>query len=442
MGSEERSRRRRLWTIVPAPTWSLNDIALVSEVLPRSEAGDAAAGPATGESMARLLWVWLRRVSAQGKSLGSGGHNTGRTPSDDKESVEEVRAAAPDLNEAISVFSRMSRSPAAIRAPQLISACEQVSDWALKRGYRLTAVLYAEAAAALDPSSPTSANRAGRVCRMSGFPPRAELWYERAVGLARQSRSPHEYVSACLGWGSLLRDQRELARAIPKIKRAGAVARTAGMKNKAAEAVHDVFTIEMLRENYPRAVAFARRALSLYPRHHPRYPYMAADLAALLVRRGLYCEALEILLQVQKQLTSSWEQLQVWGLIGWAAGGIPSSSELFSQARERVLAGVKLHPSPAPGALFALAEGARLRTEWDLASELAERARSAAKDVDDRMTFAVATALKQQVEVRHTGVSIPSEDDAAALVLRRVAREALTRLQRWRGSTWRPRKNV
>lgn len=442
MGSE-RKRGRQAWMIASPPNWSLNDLALISELLPRPKPEETPAASAITESLARLLWIWLRRVAVQVASMNSGESSSlRRTPGDDPESVEEAKAVAPELSAAISVFYRMRRSPEVISSHHLVSACELVAAWALERGYRTTAVLFVEAAAALDPSSASLANRAGRVCRTCGFPPRAEVWYERAVGLARQSRSPREYISACLGWGNLLRDQRELARAIPKIKRAGAIARTAGMKSKAAEALHDVFTIEMLRENYPRAVAFARRALSLYPRHHARYPYMAADLAALLVRRGLYSEALEILLQVQKQLTSSWEQVQVWGLIGWAAAGVPSRPGLFAYAKDQVLRGVKPHSYPAPGALYALAEGARLLPEWDLALQLAERGRSAAREVDDEMTYAVATALKQQLELRRAGVSVPTDDDAAALVLRRVAREALIRLQRWRGSTWRPRRNA
>jgi hypothetical protein len=169
---------------------------------------------------------------------------------------------------------------------------------------------------------------------------------------------------------------------------------------------------------------------------------MAADLAALLVRRGLYAEALDILLEVEKRLTSPWEQVQLAGLIGWAAAGVPSQSERFGHAKEQVVAGALLHPYSAPGALYALAEGARIRAEWGLALQLADSAQAAAKEVDDVMTYTVVTALKKHVELRHAAISAPPDSDAAALVLRRVAREALVRLLRWRGSTWRPRRSA
>ncbi len=393
--------------------------------------------------MAWLLWVCLRRITACAGTLAVGDvpvPPNGR-PSDDAAAVAEATAAAPSLAGAFAVFHDLRRVPHTATPPRLIWACQRVAAWAYERGHRLTAVCYAEAAAAIEPTSAALADGAGRMCRTCGFVPRAELWYDRAVGLARRSRSPDEYVTACLGWGNLLRDRGELRRALPKIKRAGATARTAGMKGRAAEAVHDVFTIEMLLENYPRAVAFARRALALYPRHHRRYPYMAADFAALLVRRGLFPEALQILREVQNRLTSPGEQLQVWGLVGWAAGGLPSESSLFTRAVEIVVTGAQIHPYPAPGAVYGLAQGARLRSDWTLALQLSERARNLAHESDDQATYKVADTLTRELHLQRIGVGEPAADDAAAVVLRRIASEALKRLEAWRGPTWRPRSS-
>jgi hypothetical protein len=197
----------------------------------------------------------------------------------------------------------------------------------------------------------------------------------------------------------------------------------------------------MLQENYPRAAAYARRAVALYPRHHRRYPYMAADFAALLVRRGLYPEALCILREVQKRLTSRWEQLQLWGLVGWAAAGSTQEFHLFAEAVETVLEGAQAYAYPAPGALYALAQGARLRSDWPLALELSERASAAASETGDAMTYMVATTLTREIHFRRGGVSEPGENDAAAVILRRAAGEVLTRLEAWRGPTWRPRRS-
>lgn len=391
-------------------------------------------GTSNTEELAFHLWRALRRIATVA------GQVAYQQQIEDDKPAEPVRTIQPDsLDRAISrVLTHLPAAEGSDR--ELISLCERIAAWATDYALPTTGVLFAEAATSLRPEDARLANLAGRTCRMGGLPWRAEIWYERAAGLARGSRNVPEYIRANLGWGNLLRDLGQHHRALPKIRRAGVRAKSAGLKSTAAEALHDIFTIELLRKNFPRAAILAKRTLVVYPRHHRRFPYFAADLCALLVRVGLYTESLPVLQHVLSLLSSPVELLQVQGLIAWAASGAGEDA-LYRSAQAEAFRGAQLYPSSAPGTLYALAEGARIRIEWDRAAELAAHALTAAEETGDHLTRSVAGHLQKEIQRRLTGPVAPPPDDASASLLRRTTAEARNRLDRWRGPTWRPRRS-
>ncbi|HEX2079564.1 MAG TPA: hypothetical protein VHG08_17695 [Longimicrobium sp.] len=345
---------------------------------------------------------------------------------------------APDrVRGALEVFAQLLWNPTQVNDLALAAACRAVAEWAEDHSFPVTAVGYAEAAARLLPEDPEMANLAGRACRRAGERARAELWYERGLGLARRAGNVLEYVNGHLGFGNLLRDHGEYGRALRWIKRAGVSARKGGLRESGAEALHDAFTLAYLREDLARASSLVRRAARVYPIHARRVPYLGADLSLLLARRGLYDLALELLQLVQSHLTAPVESLQIWGLTAYAAGGM-GNREVFAAALRHVEQMAERYGEASAGALAYAAAGAHLMQDWSTADRLiGEAIRRAAGDT---LSEELAARVARDISVRSPGVPPPPEQDPATAALRGLVPEVAARLRRWRGPTWRPRK--
>ena len=338
------SGRGAPWSTVPPPNrWPLTDGKLLRELV-------SSPLPLT-ESVRLELWRCVSKVEIW---AGAGDkskvlRNPIGASIQERQSAALVEADAQIAGE-LAVLIDCSARPDEVDPGRLWTACASIAEWAGGNGLVECAVRYAEAAAAILADSPSAANTAGRACRHAGYRFRAEPWYERAIGLARSTQDLREYIRAHLGLGNLLRDAGEHARALPLLKRAGLAAKRAGLRAQAAEALHDVFTIALLREDFARAAVYARRALAVYPRHHKRIPYMAADFAGLLIRRGLFGSALSILESVRTRLTAPADQFQLTGLLAWAAAGAGREGR-FYEAASYVQRTSDLFPESRPGAL-------------------------------------------------------------------------------------------
>lgn len=225
------------------------------------------------------------------------------------------------------------------------------------------------------------------------------------------------------------------------LKRAGLAAKRAGLRAQAAEALHDVFTIALLREDFPRAAVYARRALAVYPRHHRRLPYMAADFAGLLIRRGLFAPALSILDSVRSRLTAPADQFQLNGLVAWAAAGAGRAGR-FQEAAGAVRRESDTYHESSPGALYYVGEGARQLGDWDQAQRMALDAISRAEQIGDVLTAAFARRLADAASRRIPGVPPLRPEDASGAVLRRMAPAVRLLVRGWHGPTWRPRRTA
>lgn len=416
---------------MPAPGWSLDDERLRVELLSGRVQLDEAVGLELWRSVAKVE-IWAT-AAERGETLWSGAVSAAVRD----RRAHALREASTELVGPLQVFGALSDRPAGVTAAELIQACQTVANWAEGHGLTETAVHFSEAAAAVEPFSPALANLAARICRRAGYRARAELWYERAIGLARTSQNVSEYIAAHLGVGSMLRDAGEHTKALPLIKRAGLTAKRAGLRAQAAEALHDVFTIALLREDYPRAAVYARRALTVYPRHHQRYPYMAADFAGLLIRKGLFPAALSILEGVLRKLTAPADQFQLLGSIAWAAGGA-GREDRFVRAQEAAVKSSSTFPESRPGVLYYIGEGARQLGDWTTAYELAVAAAEAAEATGDVVTAGFASRLADAASKRVPGISPLPADDASGEVLRRLAPTVRLLLRKWRGPSWRP----
>lgn len=426
------SGRGAPWSTVPPPRWPLDDGKLRNELL---------CSPLRFTEAVRLeLWRNVEKVEAWAgvadKSQVLRGPISPAVQERRRTALHEADAA---IRDPLAVLINACENPAEAEAERLVPACLALAEWSGERGLSECGTRYAEAAAAIAPASAEAANAAGRLCRRAGYRMRAEMWYERAIGLARASQSLREYIRAHLGLASVLRDAGEHARALPLLKRAGLSAKRAGLRAQAAEALHDVFTIALLREDYPRAAIYARRALAVYPRHHRRLPYMAADFAGLLIRRGMFAPALSILETVRTRMTGPADQFQLHGLLAWAAAGARREVR-FREAATYVERLSTAFPESRPGALYYAGEGARQLEEWEYAHRLALDAVASAEQIGDVLTVALARRLADAASKRVPGVPPLGQEDASGAVLRRIAPAVRLLVRRWHGQTWRPRR--
>jgi tetratricopeptide (TPR) repeat protein len=411
-------KRSGQWSVAAPPNWPLNDLTILLEV-------DGEVGREL------LLALYNARLYAE-------------TPVHLRAELFEVMeppapdlSAAAEIEDSLDLLLRLPREPLSITERELARACRVVAEWAEDRSHSVTAVAFAELAARLVPDNPELSNRAGRACRRAGERERAELWYERGFGLARRRGDVLQYVKGHLGYGSIFRDHGEYARALHWVKRASIAARKGGHREAGAEAMHDAFTLAYLEEDLPRAASLIRRAARIYPVHARRVPYFAADMALLLTRRGMYGMALELLRIVQGQLTAPVDCLQVWGLVAFASGGA-EDRPAFARALENVCQMAELYRESSAASLAYAAAGAHLLRDWDLAEGLI--AEATARAAGDTLSTDLAARVGRDIARRSTDTQGLTQQDPATDALRAIVPEVAARVRRWRGPTWRPRR--
>lgn len=207
----------------------------------------------------------------------------------------DARACAPELAGVLDVFVEMRAAPLKADPSRLGTACLRAAEWAQARGFDQTAIEWAETAALVQLDDPKAANLAGRLTRNANEYDRAEIWFKRALGHAREQDNKIELIRAHLGYGRLCMELGRVKGARTHLNRGSRLAWSYGPPSLAAEAQHDLCAFLISRGHFPEAEDRARRALRWYPKNHPRLPFFAADVALLLVFERQFLAAARIL---------------------------------------------------------------------------------------------------------------------------------------------------
>lgn len=338
--------------------------------------------PDAEDALAWTLWLGLRRIRdwadtppderaaffALAVLDGRGGSDTARAAR-----WASARAEAPELEEALTSLARLWSAPAQVEAVELADACDAVAQWAERRALNETALQFAEAAAALEPKSPKRANLAGRACRIGGAWSRADAWYQRGLGMARQQNSRVELFRGNLGAGAVAYLQGRYRSAHDFFVSGAWKARDMGKLPLAARAQHDLMLLAVELGKFGKSLTHAQRALHWYPMHHPRIPYLVHDFAYLLTRVRHEAAALEVLENVRPMIPAEHESLLVWGTVARAAGG-SGDAKLFASAKAQVQQLAKRYSQHAAHSLYEVAAGARLLDLWDVCEHFASAA--------------------------------------------------------------------
>lgn len=405
-----RQKRPRIIPAMPQPS------AWWEEVRVLGEAGDEVAVELWRALRAARMWTETPpgRRSELLSPLGEGV----------RERIGQACARAPGIIEALGTFTALLQSPLRMDRRRLSEACHHVHEWADTRGMLSLALLFAEAAAAVDPDDPAPANFAARMCRRVVLEERAGSWYQRAYGLAVRARNRKEAIYALLGYGALLKDlgRHEEARRI--YDQAARAAKRTRRLREASEAQHDLLCIAAEVGDYREAERRARLALGMYPKSHPRFPFLLHDFAFVLIRHHYFSAALALLGELTAVIDLPGDQVLLFGTLGRAAGGAQNHGR-FEEARQVVERLAEAHEEFAAAALVNLAEGARSFGEWDQAERYAALAHEVARRRRDTLLEKDAADLLQRITTRVPG---PAEEQAPhperlqALVLRFTAK--------------------
>ena len=324
---------------------------------------------------------------------------------------------AQELETALSVLLRLFDAPDAITSTEVAAACEGIAQWAERQQYRGTAVEFVELAATIEPREPRRANAAGRVNRNRGDFGRADSWFERGIGLARQRGDRIEFTRGHLGAGILCMIGGRETRARRHLNRASNVAMKEGQEWLAAEAQHDLFHFMTVRGQYAEAELHARRALSWYPKHHARFPYFVADVAFLFICERHFSASIALLGNVLRLVVDAGAQPVLTALMARALAGASRWKE-FEQHRRRL---TKMLAKPSEwdaAARWHLAEAERAAGLWESAEKNAAAALLAARSRRDLETEQLVRRLSDQIAER---VPAPTElvrsDDAFTRLL-------------------------
>lgn len=313
----------------------------------------------------------------------------------------EARAQCGELADALDLFRSVTAAPLAVDRAAVAAACREVVEWALAREHTQTAIELAEAAARVAPEDPAIANLAGRVTRNAGEYARAEAWFNRAIGYAREQDDRVELTRAHLGKGILCKEMGRIRCAMHHFNIGSRKARKQGIQWLAAEVQHDLMLLLTEREQYSEAEKHAKLALRWYGKRHPRFPLFAADVALLMVMRRSYPLAARLSKGALRHVTSPGARAVILALHARALAGCGGVEEL-DRLRKRALRLLVDYREKEALTLWHLAVAEWLAGRREAAKTTAERALEVAHQRGERETAAQSKRLLVAIRRRKT----------------------------------------
>ncbi len=231
-------------------------------------------------------------------------------------------------------------------------ACTRVAAWAEGEGKPRTQIEFLQAGALACPTNPRFALAVMRAARDLAQYSRAEAWFHRSVGLARQARDWDSYVRAYLAHGTMMRRRGALPAARRSYLKALRRASRQGLREARSMALHDLFVLEEYAGNFEKAQTHAAHAIDAYGAGHPNLPDLAHDLAVTWLQKGYFDSSLQVLERVQG-LVSDASRPVALGSLARAYAGVGDESGYTRYRRELT------RIPPGPGVAEAWIEVAR-----------------------------------------------------------------------------------
>lgn len=261
------------------------------------------------------------------------------------------------LQSTLRVLNQLNTDSASVREEQVARACRQISEWAEEQGHLGTALAFAQNAALAAATDPGAAFWVATLAVRMNDHARAEVWFRRAIGLARQARDWRMYSHAFSGLGNLYMRRGNLRAAKRLHTRALRGARRGGMRREQAGALHDLFGVAVETSNPVEAERLARLALEAYGKRNPRVHVLAHDVAYFWMEQGYFERAKSVFQAVLPLIDRPVERLFVLADLARAAAGM-GDAETADAAAEEVWR-LAVMPEVETGSAPALLELAR-----------------------------------------------------------------------------------
>jgi len=337
----------------------------------------------------------------------------------------EARAFEPALASALATFAALKAKPADFDERTIAEACDALVEWAESHDYTHTAIEWAEVAATVAPKNPRLANSAGRLTRNANEFDRAEVWFLRAIGLARSQGNDIEKFWGHAGYAKVCKETGRVKDARRHLNRASSIARRGGPPSLAAALQHELCAFLMLRGRLKEAVQRAQKALDLYPYSEPRLPFFGADMALLLILTRRYSLGARVARVVLRILEKHSARPAILALAARAFAGAGEQEEAAVH-RSRALKLLGKYPQFEAITRWHLADALRHLGQWDAAQAEAETALKVAERLNDReAAWGIGMLLRRIVERRPAPAARASSGERA------FVRQLTDKLTRW-----------
>jgi tetratricopeptide (TPR) repeat protein len=243
---------------------------------------------------------------------------------------EEVDPAAP-VRAVLEGLAALLARPSRVTALEVCELCEELSRWASDAGLPRTALAFAQRAAMAAPDEAGPAYLVGLISRRAADYRRAEVWFRRALALARHNQDWRVYSLAHAGIGQMHMQRGDAPKARARLLRALRASRRYGIWSVRSIALHDLFCISATGPDPRLAEQYARSAFRSYGRRHPRLPALAHDIARFWMSQGHHSLALATFQAVIPHFTRPQERMLGLSNLAQAAGGA-GDANLFTRA--------------------------------------------------------------------------------------------------------------
>ena len=362
-----------------------------------------------------LLWLSLRDVMLWADTAPEErGDLFTREAAVQREASLRRLSAPPEIAAALHELGAVVARPESADATAVSRACEELSRWAEGSNALQTALAFAQNAALSDASNPDAAFNVARLAVRIADHARAEVWFRRAIGLARQAHDWRRYSRAFSGLGNLYLMRGNLPGAHRFHLRALRGARRGGVRAEQAAALHDLFGVAIETGRVAEAERYAREATAAYGTKNPRVAAFAHDVAYFWMQQGHFARARSVFEAVLPLIEQPVERLFVEADLMRAAAGA-GDRDLAREMSDRVLqkADRPEHAAGAPRALLEIGRGALQLHDLDLAERAATRAAAAAGERMEGKTRLAAESLLDAVR-RARAAARPSTGEPPA----------------------------
>jgi tetratricopeptide (TPR) repeat protein len=281
----------------------------------------------------------------------------------------------PPLATPLATLAQMVEEPVTITAEKVSQACEGISVWAEERGQLATALEFAQGAAIASPRNAAHSLEVAKLARARAEHARAETWFRRTIGLARQSGDWLSYSQAFLGLGVLYIRRGNFPQARRFLIRCLRAAKRHSLRDVQGSAYHDLFVVATETGRAEEAEHYAALALQTYEKKNPYLPLLAHDVAYFWMTQGQFARALPVLQALESHFRKPSQRLVVLSGIARAAGAL-GDRDLFESSWEvaRPLADAPETEERGASSLMELARGAASIGDWERAEDVATQA--------------------------------------------------------------------